>query len=97
MIEKKNKPGRPRVKNPLTAKERRERHKAKNELKARREVKFVLSDSVISKLESLMEANGYSLKEKSDFITALILEKSGGKFFGKPLIGLENDTTTSSE
>lgn len=78
--------GRPKVDNPKPASERVRDTRLRNKALGRVERKFILDADTDALFDELRESAGFSSKEKSDFLAALILRVANKNWLGKPFV-----------
>lgn len=78
--------GRPKVENPKTAAQRTRDCRLRSKALGRVERKFILDPDTDELFDELRESAGFSVKEKSDFLAALILRVANKNWLGKPFV-----------
>ncbi|MEG7564505.1 hypothetical protein [Vibrio cholerae] len=76
--------GRPKVDNPKSQADRTRDSRLRSKALGRVERKFVLDADSADLFDSLRENAGFSTKEKSEFLAALLLRVANKNWFGKP-------------
>ena len=76
--------GRPKVDNPKSPADRTRDSRLRSKALGRVERKFVLDADSADLFDSLREHAGFSAKEKSEFLAALLLRVANKNWLGKP-------------
>ncbi|MDE1350409.1 hypothetical protein L9W80_09620 [Vibrio aestuarianus] len=76
--------GRPRVDNPKSQAERTRDSRLRSKALGRVERKFILDADSANLFDTLRENAGFSTKEKSEFLAALLLRVANRNWLGKP-------------
>ncbi|MDE1351829.1 hypothetical protein L9W80_16915 [Vibrio aestuarianus] len=76
--------GRPRVDNPKSQAERTRDSRLRSKALGRVERKFILDADSANLFDTLRENAGFSTKEKSEFLAALLLRVANKNWLGKP-------------
>lgn len=76
--------GRPKVDNPKSAADRTRDSRLRSKALGRVERKFVLDADTDALFDSLRQEAGFTTKEKSEFLAALLLRVANKNWLGKP-------------
>lgn len=83
MLEEEKRVGRPRVENPLTEGQRAKRYRLKKtQVKNEKDVCFWMSEVDQQHLAELMSETGFGKKEKSEFLSTLLILLNGKEYLG---------------
>lgn len=78
--------GRPKVEHPKSGSERVRDTRLRNKSLGRVERKFILDADSAELFDTLRERAGFSTKEKSEFLSALLLRVANKNWLGRPFV-----------
>lgn len=79
-----SKVGRPKAENPLPGKELNRRYEQRLRAAGCRKVPFWMDASAVALFETMRTDAGFTARENSEFLAALLLKAAGKPWFGQP-------------
>ncbi|BCK65793.1 hypothetical protein KAM448_35240 [Aeromonas caviae] len=79
-----SRPGRPKAVNPISGKDRNNRYELKRQAEGYRKVSFWMDASTLALFEALRAESGFSSRDNSEFLAALLLKAAAKPWLGRP-------------